>query len=73
MNLETKLRDNLSKEQYLDVHVTEVTLFTKSMRFRMEPTSVPGLYGENMGAYTCAATTRFNGIAFNDRQINIIV
>ncbi len=24
---------------------------------------------ENMGAYTCAATTRFNGIPFNDRQI----
>jgi len=24
---------------------------------------------ENMGAYTCAATTRFNGIAFNERQI----
>jgi len=27
---------------------------------------------DNMGAYTCAATTRFNGIAFNDRHINII-
>ena len=24
---------------------------------------------ENMGAYTCAATTRFNGIPFNDRLI----
>ena len=24
---------------------------------------------ENMGAYTCAATTRFNGIPFNDRPI----
>jgi ornithine decarboxylase len=23
----------------------------------------------NMGAYTCAATTRFNGIPFNDREI----
>jgi len=27
---------------------------------------------ENMGAYTCAATTRFNGIAFNERQIFVI-
>jgi ornithine decarboxylase len=27
---------------------------------------------ENMGAYTCAATTRFNGIAFNDRYIKCI-
>jgi ornithine decarboxylase len=24
---------------------------------------------ENMGAYTCAAATRFNGIPFNDRPI----
>ena len=27
---------------------------------------------ENMGAYTCAATTRFNGIPFNDRYIKCI-
>jgi len=27
------------------------------------------LIWENMGAYTCAATTRFNGIPFNDRPI----
>ena len=27
---------------------------------------------ENMGAYTCAATTRFNGIPFNERPIVII-
>ncbi len=27
---------------------------------------------ENMGAYTCAATTRFNGIAFNDRPIILV-
>ena len=27
---------------------------------------------ETMGAYTCAATTRFNGIPFNDRPIHVI-
>jgi ornithine decarboxylase len=27
------------------------------------------LVWENMGAYTCAATTRFNGIPFNERPI----
>ena len=30
------------------------------------------LVWENMGAYTCAATTRFNGIPFNDRPMIII-
>lgn len=30
------------------------------------------LVWENMGAYTCAATTRFNGIPFNDRHMIII-
>jgi len=29
------------------------------------------LVWENMGAYTCAATTQFNGIPFNDRNIVI--
>jgi len=29
------------------------------------------LVWENMGAYTCAATTRFNGIPFNERSIFI--
>ena len=27
---------------------------------------------DNMGAYTCAATTRFNGIPFNDRPVLIV-
>ena len=30
------------------------------------------LVWDNMGAYTCAATTRFNGIPFNDRPVLII-
>ena len=30
------------------------------------------LVWENMGAYTCAATTRFNGIPFNDRPVLIV-
>ena len=30
------------------------------------------LVWENMGAYTCAATTRFNGIPFNDRPIRLV-
>ena len=30
------------------------------------------LIWENMGAYTCAATTRFNGIPFNDRPVLIV-
>jgi ornithine decarboxylase len=30
------------------------------------------LVWENMGAYTCAAATRFNGIPFNDRPIIIL-
>jgi len=30
------------------------------------------LVWENMGAYTCAATTRFNGIPFNERYIRIL-
>lgn len=30
------------------------------------------LVWENMGAYTCAATTRFNGIAFNARELKVI-
>jgi ornithine decarboxylase len=30
------------------------------------------LVWENMGAYTCAATTRFNGIPFNERYIRTI-
>ena len=30
------------------------------------------LVWENMGAYTCAATTQFNGIPFNDRPIILV-
>lgn len=30
------------------------------------------LVWDNMGAYTCAATTRFNGIPFNDRPIIVM-